>query len=66
MNQRITLGLAMLASAAFGAVAVNGLNAQTKAPGAYAVIDISEITDSDTFVKQLLPKATPPVTAAGG
>jgi uncharacterized protein (DUF1330 family) len=66
MNQHIALGLAMLASATFGAVAVNGLNAQTKAPGAYAVIDISEITDSDTFVKQLLPKATPPVTAAGG
>jgi uncharacterized protein (DUF1330 family) len=66
MNRSIGLGLAMLASFGLGAVAVNELNAQTKAPGAYAVIDISEITDSDTFVKQLLPKATPPVTAFGG
>jgi len=66
MHQRIAMGLAMLASAAFGAVSVSGLKAQNKAPGAYAVIDISEITDSDTFTKQLLPKATPPVTAFGG
>src|ERR1700674_4023655 len=66
MNRYVTIGLAMLAGAAFGAAAVNGLNAQNKAPGAYAVIDISEITDSDTFTKQLLPKATPPVTAFGG
>jgi uncharacterized protein (DUF1330 family) len=66
MNQRIALGLTLLAGAALGAAAVNGLNAQTKAPGAYAVIDISEITDSETFTKQLLPKATPPVTAFGG
>jgi uncharacterized protein (DUF1330 family) len=55
MHQRISLGLAMLASAAFGAVAVNGLNAQNKAPGAYAVIDIAEITDPAVF-KTLLPK----------
>jgi uncharacterized protein (DUF1330 family) len=66
MNRNITIGLAVGAGAVFGAAAVNGLNAQNKAPGAYAVIDISEITDSDTFTKQLLPKATPPVTAFGG
>ena len=66
MNQRMALGLTLLAGVAIGATAVNGLNAQTKAPGAYAVIDISEITDSETFTKQLLPKATPPVTAFGG
>jgi len=66
MNQRIALGLAMLAGAVFGAVSVNGLKAQNTAPRAYGVIDISEITDTDTFTKQLLPKATPPVTAFGG
>jgi uncharacterized protein (DUF1330 family) len=66
MNQRIAMALAMLASAAFGALAADELKAQNKAPGAYAVIDISEITDSDVFTKQLLPKATPPVTAFGG
>ena len=65
MNQRIALGLAMLAGAAFGAVAVDGLQAQNKAPGAYAVIDISEINNPDLF-KTLLSKAEAPVTAFGG
>lgn len=65
MNQRIALGLAMLAGAVFGAVAINGLKAQDKAPGAYAVIDISEISNPDLF-KTLLSKAEAPVTAFGG
>jgi uncharacterized protein (DUF1330 family) len=65
MNQRIALGLAMLAGAAFGAAAVNGLNAQNKTPGAYAVVDISEITNLDVF-KTLLPKAGPSNDAFGG
>ena len=65
MNQRIALGLAMLAGAVFGAVAVDGLKAQDKAPGAYAVIDISEISNPDLF-KTLLSKAEAPVTAFGG
>ena len=55
----------MLAGAAIGAAAVNGLNAQTKAPGAYAVIDLSEITNPDLF-KTLLPKADPATAAFGG
>jgi uncharacterized protein (DUF1330 family) len=65
MNQRIALGLAMLAGAAIGAAAVNGLNAQTKAPGAYAGVDISEVTNPDEF-KTLLPKAGPANDAFGG
>jgi uncharacterized protein (DUF1330 family) len=65
MNQGISLGLAMLAGAAIGAAAVNGLNAQTKAPGAYAVVDLSEITNPDVF-KTLLPKAEPASAAFGG
>ena len=65
MGQRIALGLAMLAGAVFGAVAVDGLKAQDKAPGAYAVIDISEIINPDLF-KTLLSKAEAPVTAFGG
>jgi uncharacterized protein (DUF1330 family) len=65
MNQRIALGLAMLAGAAFGAVAISGLNAQNKAPGAYAVIDISEVSNPDLF-KTLLPKAGPANDAFGG
>jgi uncharacterized protein (DUF1330 family) len=65
VNQRIALGLAMLAGAVVGAVAIDGLKAQDKAPGAYAVIDISEISNPDLF-KTLLSKAEAPVTAFGG
>jgi uncharacterized protein (DUF1330 family) len=55
----------MLAGAAFGGVAVNELSAQNKAPGAYAVIDISEISSPDVF-KTLLPKTGPSMDAFGG
>jgi uncharacterized protein (DUF1330 family) len=65
MKQRIALGLALLAGAAFGALAVGGLNAQNKAPGAYAVVDLSEISNPDLF-KTLLPKAEPAMNAFGG
>jgi uncharacterized protein (DUF1330 family) len=65
MNQRIALGLGMLAGVAIGATAVNGLHAQSKAPGAYAVIDISEISNPDVF-KTLLPKTGPSTDAFGG
>ena len=64
MKQTITIALAMAAGAIFGAAAVNGLHAQGK-PGAYAVVDISEINDLDTF-KTLLPKAGPAMNAFGG
>lgn len=56
----------MLVGAALGAAAVNGLNAQGRPPGAYAVIDISEITDPEVFTKQLLPKTTQALAAFGG
>ncbi len=56
----------MLAGAVLGAAAVNGLNAQGRPPGAYAVIDISEITDPEVFTKQLLPKTTQALAAFGG
>ena len=65
MNRSIALGLAMFAGTMFGGIAVNGLNAQNKAPGAYAVVDISEITDQKTF-ETLLPKAGPANDAFGG
>jgi uncharacterized protein (DUF1330 family) len=64
MTSHLGLGLAMLAGAAIGAFAVNGLNAQTK-PGAYAVVDITEVSNPDEF-KTLLPKAGPAMTAFGG
>jgi uncharacterized protein (DUF1330 family) len=65
MNRYIALGLAMLAGTALGAAAISGLNAQNKTPGAYAVVDISEVTDPDVF-KTLLPKAGPANDAFGG
>jgi uncharacterized protein (DUF1330 family) len=65
MNQRIALGLAMLAGAAIGATAINGLHAQGKAPGAYAVVDISAVTNLDVF-KTLGPKAGPAMEGSGG
>jgi uncharacterized protein (DUF1330 family) len=64
VNRLVTLGMAMLAGVAIGAAAVNGLNAQGQ-PGAYAVVDISEITDQSTF-GQILPKALPASDAFGG
>jgi uncharacterized protein (DUF1330 family) len=65
MNRIIVLGFGMLAGIAIGAGAVNGLNAQGKGPGAYAIVDISEINDPTTF-KTLLPKADAANNAFGG
>jgi len=56
MNRPIVLGLAMLAGAAIGATAVNGLHAQNKAPGAYAVLDLRAINSPDVF--KTLPSKT--------
>jgi uncharacterized protein (DUF1330 family) len=64
MYRFIALAMALLAGVAIGAAAVNGLNAQGT-PGAYAVVDISEITDEKTFA-QILPKALPASDAFGG
>jgi uncharacterized protein (DUF1330 family) len=65
MSRYIALGLAMLVGAALGGSAVNGLRAQGKTPGAYAILDISEIVDPD-LLKQIVAKAAPPVKAGGG
>ncbi len=64
MKSYLGLGLAMLTGAAFGALAVGQLHAQGK-PGAYVVVDLSEITNPDLF-KTLVPMAPAPVTAFGG
>ena len=65
MNRLATVSLALVVGAAFGATAINRLQAQAKAPGAYAIVDISEITNADAF-KQVGPKAGPAATNAGG
>ena len=59
------LGLAMLAGTVIGAGAINGLNAQGKAPGAYAVIEISEVTNADEY-KKMGAIGGPAATAGGG
>jgi hypothetical protein len=49
MNRHLSTALAMLAGAGLGAAAVNGLHAQDRSPGAYAVVDISEMVDANLF-----------------
>ena len=49
MKTRYTVVLSMAAGAVLGAISVGGLYAQGKAPGAYVVVDISEIKDPAVF-----------------
>ena len=64
MNRHITVGLAMVASAALGAAAVQTLHAQTK-PSAYNIAEIT-IKDQDGYNKEYLPLITKALTDAGG
>jgi uncharacterized protein (DUF1330 family) len=65
MNRATKCAMAILACAALGTTAGNVLYAQNKSPGAYVIVDISEITNPDGF-KQLLPKAPAAVAAFNG
>jgi uncharacterized protein (DUF1330 family) len=65
MRSQLALTLAMVSGFALGAFAVQGLHAQGTAPGAYAIIDITQINDPAAF-KTLLPKEAQAVSAAGG
>ena len=47
MKRQYAIGLALVAGAAIGATAIQGLHAQAKSP-VYAIIEIDEITDSAT------------------
>jgi hypothetical protein len=60
MNQRIPLWLAMLAGAAFGAVAVTGPNAQSKAPGAssFTFLGFSHIWGKSRAGKNVVRQVT--------
>ena len=64
INRHITVGLAIVASAALGAAAVQTLNAQAKPP-AYNVAEIT-IKDQDGYSKEYLPLVTKVITDAGG
>jgi hypothetical protein len=65
MTRLAFTGIGMLAGILIGAAAVGGLNAQNAGPAAYAVVDITEITDPATFVT-LLPKAMQANNQFGG
>jgi uncharacterized protein (DUF1330 family) len=64
INRHITLGLAMIASAALGAAVVQTLHAQAKPP-AYNVAEIT-IKDQDGYNKEYLPLVAKAITDAGG
>ena len=64
MKTRSMAALALLAGAAIGAVAVQGLHAQSKAP-VYVVTE-TDISDLDAFQKEYLPVVQPTIKAAGG
>jgi hypothetical protein len=49
MSRSIVLGLAVLACTLIAATAVNGLHAQNKALGRYAILDLRGIHRSDVF-----------------
>ena len=66
MARSIVIGLSMLAGAALGAVAVSELGAQGRPPGAFAVIDVSDITDPEVFSRQLVTKETATLVPFGG
>lgn len=66
MKTRYVVILAMLAGAALGAAAVNGLNAQGKAPGAYAVFTYTEIPDPAGFKTNVADTAVDIAKKHGG
>jgi uncharacterized protein (DUF1330 family) len=64
MKRYISVGLAMVASTALGAAAVQTLHAQTKPP-AYNIAEIT-IKDQDGYNKEYLPLITKALAEAGG
>jgi uncharacterized protein (DUF1330 family) len=64
MKTYYTVILAMLAGAAIGAAAVNGLHAQAKAP-LYVVSEL-DVTNPEAYGKEYAPKAQALIKASGG
>jgi uncharacterized protein (DUF1330 family) len=65
MRSPYALTLAMLAGFVAGAFAVQALQAQGSAPGAYVIVDITQINDPTTL-NTVLPKEPSSVAAFGG
>src|ERR1700758_5540592 len=64
MKTQYTVALAMVAGFGLGAVAVQGLHAQAKAPVYY--VSIIDVTNPDAYGKEYAPKAQAIIKAAGG
>ena len=64
MNRHIGLGLAMVAGAALGAAAVQGLHAQAKPP-IYVIAEI-EAPNMDAYLKDYAPLAQKGIRDSGG
>jgi uncharacterized protein (DUF1330 family) len=65
MKLIVGMTCSLLAGVAIGGLAIGGLNAQSKGPGAYAIVDIDEVTDPEGF-KKIIPLAGPAAENAGG
>lgn len=64
MKTKYTVALAMAASFAFGALAVQGLHAQAK-PAGYVVVEVA-VTDKDGYAKEFIPPAAKAIEEGGG
>jgi uncharacterized protein (DUF1330 family) len=64
MTRVLTIGLSMIAGAAIGAAAIQGLHAQAKPP-IYAISEI-DINNLDAYTKEYAPKAQALIRANGG
>jgi uncharacterized protein (DUF1330 family) len=63
MKAQYKVALAMLGSAALGALAVQGLHAQAKPP-IYSIVEI-DITNPEAYTKDYVPMVQPLLKAAG-
>ena len=64
MKTRHVIGLSLLAGVALGAIAVQGLNAQTKPP--VYMIAVNEVSNQDGYAKEYLPPAQKSIKDHGG
>jgi uncharacterized protein (DUF1330 family) len=64
MNQRVALGLTLLAGIAIGATAIQGLHAQAKPPVYY--IAENDMTNPEAYLKEYAPRQADLIRAGGG
>jgi uncharacterized protein (DUF1330 family) len=64
MKTKYVFALAMIASFALGAIAVQGLHAQAKPP-AFNIAEIT-VTNEDGYIKEYVPPVTKSIQESGG